>query len=105
MSEVKAFDEDPYALPNRRREFWEFLAEGDLLLVKSYGEDVCASLGMGFDKVMGLRLPGSKGLRLLCIDAIFGYFKSGAIGNDSLTGDYSGHIVGVAPKSLELRVA
>lgn len=69
-SEVSEFRNDNYALPSRRRAFWEFLAEGDAKLAKDYEQDVCQTLDLTFDEVMGLWLPNTKGLRLLGVGAV-----------------------------------
>lgn len=65
-SEVQEFRNNPYALPKKRREFWEFLAEGDTALAKKYEKDVTKSLGLSYDNIMGIWLPDIKGKRLLC---------------------------------------
>ena len=99
--EVQAFRSNNYTLPDRRRAFWEFAAEGDLDLAKAYEEDICASTGYDFNQAMGMWLSSTKGLRLLCVGSVDGYYRSYAYGNYIL-GDYIGLLVGVAP---EARVA
>lgn len=104
-SEVKEFRNNNHALPNRRREFWEFLAEGNVKLARAYEKDVCDTLGSRFDNAMGIWMPKTKGLHLLCIGSVANYNKSVADGNN-LFGNYClGRLVGVAqgkkPKGIE----
>ncbi len=81
-ADVQELTHNPYALPTRRRAFWEFEAEGDLPLAKAYEtyvNDVGKQIPM---LVLGLYLPTTKGMQLLCVGCLDGYFG----GNGSLVG-------------------
>ncbi len=69
-SDANELRDNPYALPNIRRAFWEDQLEGDTQLTKDYIIYVEKKTGMKFENIMGLRLPQSKGLRLLNVDRV-----------------------------------
>lgn len=97
-SEVTEFRNNRYALPKKRKEIFEFAADGNTELATEYREDVCKSLGFDFNNVMGIYLPTTKGLRLLCVGAVDGV-RSSAIGGYYLGYDGNGRLVGVAPEA------
>jgi len=100
-SDANEFRNNPYALPNKRREVWEFLAEGQDLS-NDYEKDVTESLGLNYDNVMGLWFPDTKEMRLLCVGAVRGGdgpdTRSDA-GGDADLAIYSGRLFGVAPEA------
>lgn len=80
-TEVRELRRDPQALENRRREFWEFMAEGDLTLLHAYEQEVCNQLHTDFQHAMGVYTPAYPGLRLLCFAKIQSSEKSGVGAN------------------------
>ncbi len=96
-SDANTLRNNTYALPKLRREAWEFFAEGDTEITEAYAADVTKTTRLEFDKVMGLYLPRSKGLRLLYVWRLGG--RSNANGDGSLADD-NGRLVGEAPEAL-----
>ncbi len=119
-SEVNEFINDPYGLPDKRR---EFLADGDADLARNYEQHVCETLESSFDKVMGFYMPlnrdidflnslsmsfdgtpfgwcSSDGLRLLIIGSVCWSGRSFAHGGAYLEHS-DGHLVGVVHDDAE----
>jgi len=96
--QAKQLRENPYALPDIRRDCWKF-ALGDEDLMKDYEADICDSLSLDFNEVMGLYVPSTAGLRLLCVGSVGDFDRSFADGDDYLGG--FGRLVGVARDAPE----
>ena len=62
--EVKALQGNYYALPGRRREFWNYALGKH---AEKYIDDVCSTLGMAFNDVMEIWLYPRDGLRLFAV--------------------------------------
>jgi hypothetical protein len=98
-SEVKKFSEKNYSQPKTREKVWEHFAEGDTKLSKEYKDFVCKKLNLSFDEVMGLWMPQTKGLRLLCVGSVDDDNRSYA-DCDYILGNYDSRLVGVrAPEA------
>ncbi len=93
--DAKILRNKPYNLPHLRREVWEFFTEGDTAITDAYVADVTETVGLGFNEVMDLYLPSTKGLRLLSVSAVEDSGRSDAGGYGSLGND-DGHLVGEA---------
>ncbi len=61
--ESETLQHKQYALPKRRKAFWEYAAEGDTTLTKDYITYVTQKTKLSFDQVMGLDFLSRKGLR------------------------------------------
>jgi len=93
--QADAFKANSNANPDLRRELFKYLFKYKDL-AQEYEEDVIRSLGNpSFDQVMGVYIPDTKGLRLLCVESIGIYIRSNGNGNYALDYNY-GRLVGVA---------
>ncbi|MBI5392741.1 hypothetical protein HZA96_02625 [Candidatus Woesearchaeota archaeon] len=99
-SELVEFRNNNYALPTKREEVWEFFARGNTNLTQKYKTDVCDSLNLTFNSVMGLYMPMTftKGMRFLCVGSVDDNDRSDAYGNYNLVYN-CGRLVGVAPEA------
>ena len=96
-SDANTLRNNIYDLKNKRREAWEFFAEGDTETNNAYVSDVTKTLGLEFDNVMGVDLPRNKGLRLLNVGSV-NYSSSNASGYYNDLGDEEGRLLGEAPE-------
>jgi hypothetical protein len=96
--EIEAFRKNPYTLPKKREEFWNYVLENQ---TKEYIGCVCTTLGMTFDDVMGLHIsPLHKGLHLFGLLPVNYNHRSNGHVYNSLDGP-NGCLLGVA-KNIDL---
>ena len=101
-NEVTEFRNNHFGLPKKREEIFEFAVEGDNILATEYKKDVCTSLSLGFNKVMGIflsaYLPTIKSLRFLNIGPVYNHGEYSRSCADARELPFSpGHMIGVAP--------
>ena len=96
--EVAKLRYNRYDLEPRRKEFWEYVVEGDLTLLRNYIDYVDETAGMPFRNIMGICPHNKKGAHLWRVDIAWHGKRSDADASDVLDLVYS-CLVGVANAS------